>query len=576
MRSLRWTTGRVAPLLLSALFLAGCGGSGNTTQSAKSAGNLPLKQLPDDDLALRRFIEGSLLDQTGKYAEAILQYQEALQTRQDPAIYHAIAKDYSILDNHTRAIQMGLEAVRLAPDNRTYHETLAEIYVNALDLEGAVKEFDAVIRLDSMYLEGWLSLGRLLQVQKPERALKIYQEVISRFGPESDAYFQMAQIYGAMGNLKEAAEQLKGMLSLDPGNFEVKKALADAYLRIDSVTTALRIYNELVELHPENLDVRAAIAHAYLTKQDYDAAAEQFDAVLRRDSLSVEDQLRFGQVFLSFIQKDSAVAPYALNLFERIKKKYPDDWRPYWFLGSIESITRDDSTALQNFQKVKELASWNADGWVGIASIYYDKGRFDDAIQVLTEAKKFVPEEFRIHFLLGISYQRKNALSDAAVTLEKAIQLNDKSVDAVSALALVYDGLKRPEESDSMYERGLRMDPHNHLLLNNYAYSLSERGLQLQRSLKMAKEAVEQQPANPSYLDTYGWVYFRLQQYDEAERYIRKAVDLEGNRPVIIEHLGDIYYKQSKKEKAMEYWQKALQLDASNAELKEKIQRGSL
>jgi Tfp pilus assembly protein PilF len=167
-------------------------------------------------------------------------------------------------------------------------------------------------------------------------------------------------------------------------------------------------------------------------------------------------------------------------------------------------------------------------------------------------------------------------LSDAAVTLEKAIQLNDKSVDAVSALALVYDGLKRPEESDSMYERGLRMDPHNHLLLNNYAYSLSERGLQLQRSLKMAKEAVEQQPANPSYLDTYGWVYFRLQQYDEAERYIRKAVDLEGNRPVIIEHLGDIYYKQSKKEKAMEYWQKALQLDASNAELKEKIQRGSL
>jgi tetratricopeptide (TPR) repeat protein len=92
----------------------------------------------------------------------------------------------------------------------------------------------------------------------------------------------------------------------------------------------------------------------------------------------------------------------------------------------------------------------------------------------------------------------------------------------------------------------------------------------------MAKEAVEQQPANQSYLDTYGWVYFRLQQYDEAERYIKKAIDLGSNSPVINEHLGDIYYKQSKKEKAMEYWQKALQLDATNTELKEKIQRGSL
>ncbi|HEY6191671.1 MAG TPA: tetratricopeptide repeat protein [Bacteroidota bacterium] len=567
-----WT----APILLSGLIFAGCGGSGTTAQSSKPSGSFPLKQLPDDDLALRRFIEGSLLDQTGKYAEAILQYQEALQTRQDPAIYHAIAKDYSILDNHTRAIQMGLEAVRLEPDNRTYHETLAEVYVNALDLDGAIREFDAVIKIDSMYLEGWLSLGRLLQVQKPDRALKVYQEVINRFGPESDAYFQMAQIYSGMGKLREATEQLKGMLSLDPGNFEVKKALGDAYLKIDSVSTALRIYNELIELHPENLDVRASIAHAYLTRQDYDAAAEQFEAVLRRDSLSLDDQLKFGQVFLNFIQKDSAVAPYAINLFQRIKKKYPDDWRPYWFLGAIDNITKDDSGAMLNFQKVKELASWNADGWVGIASIYYDKGRFDDAIQVLTEARKVVPEEFRIHFLLGISYQRKHALADAAASLEKAIQLNDKSVDAVSALALTYDELKRPEDSDSMYERGLRMDPHNHLLLNNYAYSLSERGLQLQRSLRMAKEAVEQQPANQSYLDTYGWVYFRLQQYDEAERYIKKAIELGSNSPVINEHLGDIYYKQSKKEKAMEYWQKALQLDATNTELKEKIQRGSL
>ncbi len=567
---------RTVVAAFAALIIAGCSGSGNMAQQEKPAGTLPLKSHTDDELALRRFIEGSLLDQTGKYAEAILQYQEALHEKQDPAIYHAIAKDYSILDNHTRAIEAGREAVRLAPKNRTYHETLANVYVNALDLDGAIKEYEEVIRLDSSYLEAWLSLGRLLQVQKPEKAIKTYREVIDRFGPDNDAYFQMSQIYGSMRDFRRQAEAYKGMLSIDPANFEVKKALGDAYLRSDSVDAALRIYSELVEAHPEDLDVRAAIAHGYLTKQDYDAAAKQFEEVLRKDSLTVDDQIKFGTVFLNFIQKDSGVAPYAIKLFNRIRNSHPDDWRPYWYLGMIENISKDDSAALLHFKKVKDLAGWNADGWVGIASIYYDRGQFDDAIQVLNEAKKSVPEEFRIHFLLGVSYQRKRELPEAAASLEKAVQLDGKRVDALSALALVYDEMKRPEESDSIYERALRIDPKNHLLLNNYAYSLCERGLQLQRSLKMSKEAVEQQPVNQSYLDTYGWIYYRMQQYDEAERYIRKAVELGSTSAVILEHLGDVYFKESKKEKALEYWQKALLIDATNTALKEKIQRGSL
>ncbi|TLY33630.1 MAG: tetratricopeptide repeat protein, partial [Ignavibacteria bacterium] len=384
------------------------------------------------------------------------------------------------------------------------------------------------------------------------------------------------QIYGNGGDYRKAAEALKGMLEIDPGNFEIKKALGDAYLRADSTGAALRIYNELVEINPENLELRAAIAHAYLTKQDYDRAAEQFESVLTRDSLSLDDQLRFGQVFLSAVQKDSLVAPYAAKLFERIQKRYPKDWRPYWFLGAVDNIIKNDSVAVRNFQKVKELASWNADGWVGIASVYYDRGRFDDAIQVLSEAKKVIPEEFRIQFLLGVSYQRIHKLTDAAYYLEKAVQLNEKSVDALSALALVYDEMKRPEESDTIYEHALRMDAHNNLLLNNYAYSLAERGLQLPRALQMAKEAVAEQPTNQSYLDTYGWVYFRMERYDEAERYVRKAIELGSKSAVIHEHLGDIYYKLSRKDRAMELWQKALELDASNAALKEKIQRGSL
>lgn len=559
----------IADILLAALI--GCSSSLKISESPPSPATTENREL-----ALEHFLQGSLLDQKGEYAKAILEYQDALKYTKDPAIYHSLAKDYALIGKLEPAVQNGKEAVRLEPDNRTYRETLAQIYIGSREIDSAIFQYQEIIRIDSVYENAWHTLARLQQLRSPEKALAIYRDIINRFGPDNDSYFQMVQIYTAQNKPDKAIEALRGMLELDPGNFEIKKMLGDFYLQQDSVDSALAIYDDLVETNPDNLELRAAIAHACLVKHDYDRAAEQFEIVMVKDTLSVEDQIRFGQVIVSFVQKDSAVAPYALALFEKIRDNHTNDWWPYWFLGAINNIVKDDSSALEHFRKVTELAKWNPDGWVGIAGVYYDKGKFDQAIEVLNEAKQYVKEEFRIYFLLGISYQRKNDNVEAVLALEKALQLNDRSVDAMTALAMTYDELKQHEESDSLYERALRLDPKNNLLLNNYSYSLAERGLQLERALNMAKEAVAQQPNNQSYLDTYGWVYYRLGDYEEAEKWIRKAIDLGSISPVIHEHLGDIYFKMSDRDRAMLYWQKALDLDSANEHLREKIQRGKL
>lgn len=560
----------IAAIVCAALAQVGCSSSNKTAPDQHTL-------QPKDELALQHMVEGSILDQKENYAKAIIEYHDALLLRKDASIYYALARDYYLLGKIDHALENGKEAARLQPENREYHKLLAEIYYDASELDNAAKEYEIITRIDPFYKQAWFNLANLFQqLRNQTQAIATYQKMIERFGPDADVYLQLAQLYDSMNKLDKTTEALQGMLSTDPTNFEIKKVLGDTYLRRDSADAALRIYDELAELNPGNLELRAAIAHAYLVKQDYNHAAEQFESVLGKDTLSVDEQLRFGQIFVSFIQKDTAVAPYAVKLFDRIRSAYPSDWRPYWFLGAIDNVLRDDSAALQNYRKVKELAGWNPDGWVGIASIYYDQNKFDEAVLLLNEAKKVVPDEFRIYFLLGISYQRQHKAIDAAMALEKAIQLNEKSIDALTALGLVYDEMKRHEDSDSMYERAIRIDPNNHLLLNNYSYSMAERGNQLERALNMSKEAVRQQPTNQSYLDTYGWIYYKLGQYEEAERYVRKAIEFGSASPVIHEHLGDIYFKLAKKEKALEYWQKALQFDSANSALREKIQRGSL
>jgi tetratricopeptide (TPR) repeat protein len=325
---------------------------------------------------------------------------------------------------------------------------------------------------------------------------------------------------------------------------------------------------------PANLEYQAEIAGIWLLKKDYSRAAETFGPILDRDTVSVDVKIRIGELYFGQIDKDSTLIPVTQKIFEQIRDKHPADWRPYWFLGGVASAKRDDSLAVRSFRKVTELASWNADGWVFLSSVYLTKNDFPRSIEILEAAQKAVPEDFRVNFFLGVAYSRVGRNQDAAKVLEKARQINPRDVEAIAQLALVYDGLKNVEESDSLYEEALRIDPQNHLVLNNYGYSLADRGLQLGRALEMAKKAVEAQPDNTSYLDTIGWVHFRLGRYREAETYLQKAVSKGEASAVVYEHLGDVYYKLNEMEKAQEQWKAALKLDTNNTALREKISRG--
>jgi len=407
----------LAAALFGAGMLAGCSGSQKST--APAAATTPPA---DEQASLSFYLQGSLYDQKGDYAKAILEYQKALKLKQDAAIYHAMAKDYAILGDNQEAIENGEQAVQRDPANRSYHETLGQIYVNAEDLEHAIAQYKEVVRVDSSYEQGWLNLGRLVQLQNPQEALKLYTQVIDRFGPNSDTYFQMAQIYDLTGKLDKATEAVQGMLDLDPGNFEIRKMLGDLYVRRDSVDVALKIYSDLAERKPGNLELRAAIAHAYLTKQDYDHAAEQLDLILRKDTLSVDDQLRFGQIFTSFIQKDSAVVPHAIKLFIRIRDEHPEDWRPYWFLGAMDNIQKDDSAAFINFSKVKELQPYPPFYFfnLGMAAMQKDdyKAARDDFAKELDRDAYY--HEF--HFWIAAAYLGLNDIAQAKAHLAIAME----------------------------------------------------------------------------------------------------------------------------------------------------------
>jgi len=178
-----------------------------------------------------------------------------------------------------------------------------------------------------------------------------------------------------------------------------------------------------------------------------------------------------------------------------------------------------------------------------------------------------------MNYFYGLVLQRESNVKEAIKYYEKAHKISPKDVQIMGTLAMAYNTEKMFKESDEMNEDALFVDPDNVLVLNNYAYNLSVRGVNLSKALAMSKKAIDAEPENASYLDTYGWIYYKLGDYHEAAVYIQKAISKNGSNAVIQDHLGDVYNAMGDFPGALKYWKKALELSPQSLEIKQKIEK---
>ncbi|HTY36289.1 MAG TPA: tetratricopeptide repeat protein [Bacteroidota bacterium] len=561
------------------LTLAGCGFSRDAASEQRTA-QITAKineqfQESRRDQALARVIKASVYEVTGDFANAVLEYQEALQVEPTAAIHFAISKDYSLLGKHALAAQHAKEAVRMDSTKILYRQNLANIYMTAFQPDLAMPEYERIVKLDSNNTEAWFNLARLYQTSRPMQAIEIYDKILDREGDDWEILLQVAEIYNTLGKFDQAAERYKRMVDLDPSNRVLQRQLAETYARAGKMDEAIKLLESILEDDPKNAETLASLADIYLDQHNFERAQVLYEKLLSLEHTNPEVRLRVAISFMGQAQRDSTYIDKAKPIFEDLKREIPNDWRAFYYLGMIADREKQDSLARAYFERVTHLAEWNGDAWWYVGTSYFDKGEYQKLVDEMQRAKRALPRDSRIFLLEGLGYSRLEKNEEAVKALKHSLELKPDDMNAISTLALTLDGMHRYNESDSLYERALRLDPQSHLILNNYGYSLAERGLQLDRALQMSLTAIAADPGNASYLDTAGWVYFMLAKYDDARQYIEKAIAAGGASATVYEHMGDIQYKLGQKEKAQEFWKQSLQLNANNQSLKDKIARGS-
>ncbi len=596
-------------LIYIAFLLAGCSSDVVKQNNSNGKNDQSFNALQNKKLAQEKFIAGSLLELKGQYAEAVIEYLEALKYDPQPGINYAIAKNYYRLNKLSSALTFSQKAVENEPKNTEYLTLQASIYSSSHLEDSAATVYSKIIQLDSTNVTAYYNLAQLIESKKPSIAILHYKKILDMIGPEWSVLVRIADINERMGNIKETISTVEELIKLNPSDLLLQKLLIESYLKTKDYEKALSKVNESLTSFPDDESLIDLKGRIFIQQGKWEDASNEYMKLVKSRKISIEDKLRIGTSFYFQSEKDSTNLNIAKQIFLEVSRDTLD-WQVNAYLGEIELREHKNESAIEYFKTAAKLAEWNAQVWVRLGGLLFDTKKYKDAIEFMSKASEKFPNDFAINLIYGLSLSTENEHLKAKAALEKAYKLNPNDVTVLSALgytlnqlkndkealvhlnkaliiepnnlqvisvlAMIHESQKEYQISDSLYTSALKIDSSNVLIMNNFAYSLAERGIRLQDALTMSKKAVEAEPKNSSYLDTIGWIYFRLGDFKKAKKYIEEAVKLENKNAILLDHLGDIYFKLGDKIKAVGLWKSAFELDSTKTAIKTKIEKGEL
>ena len=182
------------------------------------------------------------------------------------------------------------------------------------------------------------------------------------------------------------------------------------------------------------------------------------------------------------------------------------------------------------------------------------------------KASQIFPDTPQFHEMQGTALEQLGQYDDALNALNSAIALDSTRVGLFLTKGFIYHRLKQWDKGAEAYERALVIEPTAPMVLNNYAYMLSEQNHRLEDALSMIDLALKGEPENASFLDTKGWILHNLNRDKEALIYLKSAIKLDDKTAELYYHLGHVYKALHEPEKSRKAWNRAAKLEPDNAE----------
>lgn len=496
------------------------------------------------------------------------------------AVQYDLSAFYQFLGKDSLAHEMLEDIVAKEPLNMKYCEALVEYYYRINDKKSAIALYEQMLEHVDSKSDIYMSLYTLYSEEKEfEKAIDVLDKLEKAEGKSEVISLHRVKQLVMLQDSARALAAVEKMIEENPEDLQYQALQGDIYSMFGDFERSEQIYLSVVEKDSGDISSLTSLSNLYLMSERDSLYCDVVERLLKSERLGVEQ--RVSMLFDYSRYKDERDSTYVTSFFEEMlelpfdRLEVADLYVQYLLyrnaapekvipvLDTILSIEPDNRSAL-----LQQLL------------FAIERNDYEGVIKCSDNAILYIPDMLELYYYKGIALSLLNRDKETAEVLElglsrrsseSAVEITAKSF---SVLGDVYHELGLIDKCTEAYDSALIYNPSEISVLNNYAYYLSLEGKELERALAMSAKTIEAEPDNAIYVDTYAWILFSLERYEEAKAYADKLLQLDGEKSSVeYHHCGDIYAKCGDVARAVECWGKARELGDTSKILKKKIKK---
>jgi tetratricopeptide (TPR) repeat protein len=535
-----------------------------------------------------------LFDTQGAHQKAEKILREAIALDPNSEERRLLLADFlSTRKDYRAAEQALLEAVAQLPRSAKIQFGLAALYLKSGQEEKAREQYAAVVKdykEKPSGLEAKVKLAEMdLASGKQGEAERQVQEVLKENPRSSDGLVLSGRMALAKRSGKDAVQAFRTVLHDQPELATVHFLLGQAYLLTGEHNLAKESFEHAVSLYPGQVDARRSLAALDSQSGRHQQARARLDDLLKQrpDDVAALNML----MMLDLVTKNWLEAEHTLN---RLRAVLKDSAVVFMAEGRLREAQRQYDKASAAYEHAMGLAPNDPDSLLSLVKLDIVQGRADRAKTRLDAVLATRPDHLFGHGLLGEVLALSGHAQEADVQFQEASRINPKWIapwlawgglwlsqkQSDQAVQVIQAGLKANPDSEELhmllasahsgqgqidyaiaaYDGALRLNPRNVLAANNLAVLLVDyKGdpQNLQKAFALSRDFEKEAP-HPLFLDTLGWVRFKMGQHEDALRLMKDAVAKSPETPTLNYHLGMAFYQSGKKAEARSHLSKAL------------------